>query len=97
MRWGALGGGGFRRLHQLPSQLVPPVPRRLEKEYAAIKNKEMEEQIEIKVGWGRDASWGCVPSSGPPAPSPGLPEPFWHSPAHPSALLTQPWGLSETS
>lgn len=26
-----------------------PRPRRLEKEYAAMKSKEMEEQIEIKV------------------------------------------------
>ena len=31
-------------------------PHRLEKEYAAMKSKEMEAQIEIKVsarGWGR--------------------------------------------
>lgn len=29
-----------------------PLPDRLEKEYAAMKSKEMEEQIEIKVSPG---------------------------------------------
>lgn len=50
MRWGALRG-----CHPPPPSggipACPRVPRRLEKEYTAIKNKEMEEQIEIKVGW----------------------------------------------
>lgn len=59
------GGDGFLRLGGVPPAAVglrargsgphprvpacPHVPSRLEKEYAAIKNKEMEEQIEIKV------------------------------------------------
>lgn len=59
------GGDGFLRLDGVPPAAMgckargsapyprvpacPHVPSRLEKEYAAIKNKEMEEQIEIKV------------------------------------------------
>lgn len=37
-----------------------PRPHRLEKEYAAMKSKEMEEQIEIKVsarGMGEGQRW----------------------------------------
>lgn len=39
---------------------------RLEKEYAAMKSKEMEEQIEIKVSSGGDGpGWGRMPQKPP--------------------------------
>lgn len=42
-----------------------PCPYRLEKEYAAMKSKEMEEQIEIKVssrGMGEGTKKGAIPA-----------------------------------
>jgi len=41
------GARGFGPHPRVPA--CPHIPSRLEKEYATIKNKEMEEQIEIKV------------------------------------------------
>lgn len=72
----------------------PPVPCRLEKEYAVIKNKEMEEQIEIKVRRGRAAAaWGCVSCprghSAHPGPHLGCP---WGSLGHSRGHLTHPQG-----
>ncbi|XP_040398909.1 EVI5-like protein isoform X2 [Cygnus olor] len=72
----------------------PKKMKRLEKEYAAIKNKEMEEQIEIKVRRGRAAAaWGCVSCprghSAHPGPHLGCP---WGSLGHSQGHLTHPQG-----
>lgn len=66
----------------------PRVPRRLEKEYAAIKNKEMEEQIEIKVSWGRAAAaWG---PSAHPRPRLGCPGALGAIPGATCPTLSRP-------
>lgn len=62
---GAAQGGEAPR----PAGITWALPCRLEKEYAAMKSKEMEEQIEIKVSWARE--WGGGTEAAPRGSLPG--------------------------
>ena len=61
-------GAGSRGVPESGTVSTSALPSlcRLEKEYAAMKSKEMEEQIEIKVSSGGDGpGWGRMPRKPP--------------------------------